>query len=203
MTRLTEPGTAEATTRVGVMGGTFDPIHNGHLAAASEVASKLSLDLVVFVPSGHSWQKRERAVSSGEHRYLMTVLATAADPRFRVSRTDLDRPGPTYTVDTLAALQQQFGSRTQLFLIFGTDLIEQLPTWHEPAKVAAAARLVAVARPGYPAVTPGCEIVSVPGIEVSSSDCRARVGRGEPVAYLLPALVEQYIANNGLYRTAG
>lgn len=196
------PGDSGA--RIGVMGGTFDPVHYGHLAAASQVANDLALDLVVFVPAGSPWQKRDRNISAREHRFLMTVLATAADPRFRVSRVDLDRAGPTYMVDTLRDLRAQFGAQAQFYLIMGLDTLAQLATWRDPEGIMAAATLVAVTRPGYSPSSMDLagvkhEVVTMPGIEVSSSCCRDRIGRGEPVTYLLPPLVEQYIASNGLY----
>lgn len=188
------------------MGGTFDPIHYGHLAAASQVHYELGLDRVVFVPTGRPWQKRESDVSDGEHRFLMTVLATTADPRFRVSRVDLDRPGPTYTVDTLADLQVEFGPRARLYLIVGADALTGLATWRDHDKVLAAARLVAVPRPGFPRAQLKLEgvdldVIEVPGLAVSSSCCRERVATGEPITYLVPPLVQGYIANNGLYGT--
>lgn len=197
---------SDAGARIGVMGGTFDPIHYGHLAAASQVAHDLTLDLVVFVPAGLPWQKRDREISGRDHRFLMTVLATTADPRFQVSRVDLDRAGPTYMVDTLSDLRAQFGPLAKFYLIAGVDTLAQLTTWRHPEKITAASTLIAVTRPGHTAADldrAGVEheMVVVPGIAVSSSGCRERIGRGEPVSYLLPPLVEQYIANNGLYRT--
>ncbi|PIF04768.1 MAG: nicotinic acid mononucleotide adenylyltransferase, partial [Propionibacterium sp.] len=116
--------------RLGVMGGTFDPIHHGHLVAASEVAAEFSLDEVVFVPTGIPWQKRDRQVSHAEDRYLMTVIATASNPRFSVSRVDIDRPGDTYTVDTLKDLRAERGPDTDLFFITGADAVRQILTWH-------------------------------------------------------------------------
>src|ERR671922_2856992 len=117
--------------RVGVMGGTFDPIHHGHLVAASEVAHIFALDEVIFVPTGHPWQKQDRKVSPAEDRYLMTVIATASNPRFSVSRVDIDRPGPTYTIDTLQELHDQYGWQAELFFITGADALAQILSWRD------------------------------------------------------------------------
>lgn len=191
-----------AKFRLGVMGGTFDPIHNGHLVAASEVAAALQLDQVVFVPTGAPWQKNE--VTSGEHRYLMTVIATAANPRFMVSRVDIDRDKPTYTVDTLRDLKAQYPD-AELFFITGSDAIAQILAWHEVEKLWELAHFVAVSRPGHvlkiPDVPEGSVTsVEVPALAISSTDCRDRVGKGEPIWYLVPDGVVQYIAKHKLYR---
>ncbi|MDQ1711942.1 MAG: nicotinate-nucleotide adenylyltransferase [Frankiaceae bacterium] len=190
-----------AARRVGVMGGTFDPIHVGHLAAASEVAYRLALDEVVFVPTGLPWQKATAAVSPGEDRYAMTVLATEGDARFSVSRSEIDRPGVTYTVDTLTELA---AGGDELFFIVGADALAGLPTWHEPARIMDLAHLVGVTRPGHlvdvAAFPPGSvTLVDVPALDVSGSDCRSRVGRGAPITYLVPQPVVDYIATHGLY----
>ena len=136
------------TVRLGVMGGTFDPIHHGHLVAASEVAHLFALDEVVFVPTGQPWQKADRAVTAAEHRYLMTVIATAADPRFTVSRVDIDRDGPTYTVDTLRDLHAQRPD-AELFFITGADALGSILTWRDPPTCCDLAHFVAVTRPGH------------------------------------------------------
>lgn len=190
--------------RVGVMGGTFDPIHIGHLAAASEVAYRLELDQVVFVPTGEPWQKQGKEVSPAEVRYQMTVVATAEDPRFSVSRVDLDRPGATYTVDTLADLQSAMPD-AQLFFITGADALTGLSTWREPERVTAMAHLVGVTRPGHDLdishLPPGAAtLVTIPALDVSSTDIRERVRAGAPVDYLLPGPVARYLAKAGLYR---
>src|SRR6476469_3503539 len=135
--------------RLGVMGGTFDPIHHGHLVAASEVQSLLGLDEVVFVPTGEPWQKEGRDVAPAEHRYLMAVVATASNPKFTVSRVDIDRDGPTYTVDTLRDLREVYGPKADLFFITGADVLQRVLTWKEPQEVLKMAHLVGVARPGY------------------------------------------------------
>src|SRR3954449_6775332 len=175
--------------RIGIMGGTFDPIHHGHLVAASEVQSRFRLDEVVFVPTGQPWQKG--AVSPAEDRYLMTVIATASNPRFLVSRVDVDRSGPTYTIDTLHDLRERFGPTTDLFFITGADALAQILGWHRSDELFELAHFVGVTRPGHHLADPGfpagrVTLVEVPALAISSSDCRARIARGEPVWYLVP-----------------
>ncbi|MEN9954417.1 MAG: hypothetical protein RLZZ41_81 [Actinomycetota bacterium] len=191
-----------AKIRLGVMGGTFDPIHNGHLVAASEVASALKLDQVVFVPTGAPENKPE--VTGGEHRYLMTVIATAANPRFLVSRVDIDRNKPTYTVDTLTDLKNSYPD-AELFFITGSDAIAQILAWKEVQRLWDLAHFVAVSRPGHtlqiPDVPEGTvTVVEVPALSISSTDCRNRVSNGEPIWYLVPDGVVQYIGKHGLYK---
>src|SRR6058998_2993889 len=139
---------AATTQRIGVMGGTFDPIHHGHLVAASEVASLFGLDEVIFVPTGEPWQKGHRQVSPAEHRYLMAVIATASNPRFWVSRVDIDRAGPTFTIDTLRDLRGQRPD-AELFFITGADALEQILSWKDAEELFDLARFVGVTRPGY------------------------------------------------------
>ncbi len=187
------------------MGGTFDPVHHGHLSAANEVATQFALDEVVFVPTGQPYRKADRAVSAAEDRYLMTVVATASNPRFSVSRIDVDRPGPTYTVDTLRELRGLHAD-AELFFITGTDALSQILGWHAADELFAMAHFVGVNRPGYDAAdTTGfpegsVSLVQVPALAISSSDCRARVQRGHPVWYLVPDGVVQYIEKRHLYR---
>ena len=185
------------------MGGTFDPIHNGHLVAASEVAGRFKLDEVVFVPTGEPWQKG--AVSPAEDRYLMTVIATASNPRFHVSRADIDRDGPTYTIDTLRDLNAVFGPSATLFFITGADALAKILSWKDALEMLSLAHFVGVTRPGFelsashlPEDT--VTLVEVPAMAISSSDCRTRVESGKPVWYLVPDGVVQYIAKRGLYR---
>lgn len=185
------------------MGGTFDPIHHGHLVAASEVAQSFDLDEVVFVPTGNPWQKTR--VSDSEHRYLMTVIATASNPRFTVSRVDINRSGPTYTIDTLRDLKQQRPD-AELFFITGADAIAQILSWRDHDELWDLAHFVAVSRPGHVLDTAGLptEDVSqlqIPALAISSTDCRERVRRGHPVWYLVPDGVVQYIAKHHLYRS--
>src|SRR5437868_12944261 len=141
--------------RLGVMGGTFDPIHHGHLVAASEVAHVYSLDEVVFVPTGRSAHKEDRKVAAGEDRYLMAVIATASNPRFSVSRIDIDRPGPTYTVDTLRDMRELRGPDAELFFITGADALEKMLTWHDTGELFGLAHFIGVTRPGHRLADPG------------------------------------------------
>jgi nicotinate-nucleotide adenylyltransferase len=194
--------------RVGIMGGTFDPIHHGHLVAASEVAGRFQLDEVVFVPTGEPYQKEGSRVSPPEDRYLMTVIATASNPRFHVSRADIDRGGPTYTVDTLRDLHKAYGPDTQLFFITGADALAKILSWKDALEMLSLARFIGVTRPGYDLSDDhlpqdSVELVEVPAMAISSSDCRARVAAGKPVWYLVPDGVVQYIAKRGLYRGSG
>src|SRR3954451_18537157 len=177
--------------RVGIMGGTFDPIHHGHLVAASEVAGLFGLDEVVFVPTGQPWQKSEATVSPPEDRYLMTVIATASNPRFHVSRVDIDRDGPTYTVDTLRDLRQQYGAKAELFFITGADALAKILSWKDAPALFELAHFVAVTRPRYELTDDHwpddrVSLVQVRALSISSSDGRRRVADGKPVWYLVP-----------------
>lgn len=192
--------------RVGVMGGTFDPVHHGHLVAASEVQASFDLDEVVFVPTGQPWQKSDRQVSPAEHRYLMTVIATASNPRFTVSRVDIDRDGPTYTIDTLRDLAaQQPGA--DLFFITGADALTEIFTWRDAADLFELAHFVGCTRPGYEMDAESLRgipadrvtILEIPALAISSTDCRRRTAAGQPVWYLVPDGVVQYIAKHNLY----
>jgi nicotinate-nucleotide adenylyltransferase len=190
--------------RVGIMGGTFDPIHHGHLVAASEVESLFGLDEVVFVPTGEPWQKDDRQVSPAEHRYLMTVIATASNPRFWVSRVDIDRPGPTYTIDTIRDIAAQRPG-AELFFITGADALAQILSWKGWQDAVQLAHFVGVTRPGYDLSaehlpSESVTLLDVPAMAISSSDCRARVAGGRPVWYLVPDGVVQYINKHNLYR---
>lgn len=183
------------------MGGTFDPIHHGHLVAASEVAKSFELDEVIFVPTGNPWYKT--GVSAAEHRYLMAVVATASNPQFTVSRVDIDRNCPTYTVDTLSDLRVKYPD-DELFFITGADAIAQMVGWKNIDRVYELAHLIAVSRPGHELSVSGlCEknvsLLEVPALAISSTDCRSRVAAGYPVWYLVPDGVVQYIAKHHLY----
>ena len=189
--------------RIGVMGGTFDPIHHGHLVAASEVARAFDLDEVVFVPTGQPYMKSD--VTDAEHRYLMTVIATASNPMFTVSRVDIDRPGPTYTVDTLQDLHEQRPD-AQLVFISGADAVQQIVDWKDHDGLWDLAHFVAVTRPGHALSLTGLperdvSLLEVPALAISSTDCRDRVRRGFPVWYLVPDGVVQYISKHHLYRS--
>lgn len=192
-----------ATTRVGVMGGTFDPIHHGHLVAASEVAAVLSLDEVIFVPTGNPWQKANKQVTAPEHRYLMTVIATASNPRFTVSRVDIDRQGPTFTIDTLTDLRAE-RPNDELFFITGADAMSQIITWKDAHKMWDLATFVAVTRPGHELTVPEeaqgrVRVIEIPAMAISSTDIRDRARNDLPVWYLVPDGVVQYINKYSLY----
>jgi nicotinate-nucleotide adenylyltransferase len=201
-----QAGAEPQKKRLGVMGGTFDPIHHGHLVAASEVASLFHLDEVVFVPTGEPWQKTGRPVSPAEDRYLMTVIATASNPQFSVSRIDVDRKGPTYTIDTLRDLQALHPD-ADLFFITGADALEQIFSWRSAEELFDLAHFIGVTRPGHTLTDPGLpaggvSLVEVPALAISSTDCRERVARGEPVWYLVPDGVVRYIDKRRLYIAA-
>ena len=194
---------------MGVMGGTFDPIHYGHLVTAEEASQQFELDQVVFVPTGDPWMKGQTAVSPAEDRYLMTVIATASDPRFRVSRTEIDREGPTYTVDTLRDLRKDLGPDADLFFITGADAMLEIFQWKDPTELFGLAQFIAATRPGYDldaftASTPhdhhDVKVMQIPALAISSTDIRARVASGRPIRYLLPEGVKTYIEKAGLYR---
>ncbi len=188
------------------MGGTFDPIHHGHLVAASEVQAWYDLDEVIFVPTGTPWQKSSRDVSPAEDRYLMTVIATASNPRFSVSRVDIDRGGPTYTIDTLRDLRK-IRPDADLFFITGADALAQILTWQDASSIFELAHFVGCTRPGTTIDDSTLEglpadrvtIVEVPALAISSTECRQRASSGEPVWYLVPDGIVQYIAKRGLY----
>ncbi|MCK9920392.1 nicotinate-nucleotide adenylyltransferase [Frankia sp. AgPm24] len=187
------------------MGGTFDPVHNGHLVAASEAAALFDLDEVAFVPVGRPWQKAHREVSAAEDRYLMTFLATAENPQFTVSRIEIDRDGPTYTIDTLRDLHR-VRPDDELFFITGADALGQILTWRDHDELFELAQFVGCSRPGYQlsldaALPPDrVSLLAVPALAISSSDIRSRVGRDAPIWYLTPDGVVRYIAKRGLYR---
>jgi len=196
--------------KLGVMGGTFDPIHHGHLVAASEVQALFGLDEVVFVPTGQPWQKAGRDVSPAEDRYLMTVIATASNPKFTVSRVDVDRDGDTYTVDTLRDLRAQRGPDAELFFITGEDALGSILTWHGADELFELAHFVGASRPGIQLRStdisdlPPDKVtrVEVPALAISSTECRTRVRQGQPIWYLVPDGIVQYIQKRGLYAGA-
>ena len=193
-----------AVSRVGVMGGTFDPVHVGHLVIASEALHDFRLDRIVFMPTGHPWQKQ--SYSDPEDRYLMTVLATAGNPKFAVSRMELDRHGPTYTADTMRALKSFHGPECELFFIVGADAVLKLGTWERVEHLGQYASVIAVTRPGFDLEAlereenwPKVDVMSSPPIDISSTEIRARVNEGRPIDYLVPAEVAAYIKERGLY----
>lgn len=187
--------------RLGVMGGTFDPIHFGHLVAASESAAAFDLAKVIFVPTGEPWQKQ--TITDPEHRYQMTQLAIAGNEHFDISRVDVDRPGPTYTVDTLRDIAAQY-PEAELFFITGADSISQIGTWKDAEQIWPLAHLVGVTRPGHSLEVPksphgAVSLLEIPALAISSTDIRARVKAGKPIDYLLPKAVIDYIQQNHLY----
>jgi nicotinate-nucleotide adenylyltransferase len=189
--------------RLGVLGGTFDPIHIGHLIAASEACSQFQLDQVLFVPAGDPWQKREHA--EPEDRFLMVELAIEPDPRFAASRMEIDRKGPTYTVETLELLRRSHPG-AELFFITGADAVTLLPSWYRFEDLADLTEIIVAARPGAEAPVDGepgwpkiHHLEMVP-IGVSSTDVRARIRADKPVNYMVPARVLKHIGDAGLYR---
>lgn len=195
-----------APRRIGVMGGTFDPIHHGHLVAASEVAHRFALDQIVFAPTGQPWHKSAAPGASPEDRYLMTVLATSGDARFEVTRVDVERPGPTYTIDTLTDLRRALPEATECFFITGADALQEISSWHRTDDLVAMAHLIGVTRPGHALQAPNLPadrwtLLEIPAMAISSTDIRRRVRQGAPIEYLVPWSVAAFIAKRGLYRT--
>lgn len=198
--------------KIGVLGGTFDPIHNGHLLVAKEVMDRVELAEIIFVPAGQPWLKAGNPISPAKHRVEMVRLAIVGEPRFRLSTVEIDRPGPTYTVDTIAQLKAQFGSHDELFFIMGMDNLSQLPRWHEPPRLVKLCYLVAVPRPGYslpdvksletviPGLTPKLILLDKPEVDIDSTEARERVALGLSISHLVPKPVEEYIQRHRLYR---
>jgi nicotinate-nucleotide adenylyltransferase len=191
------------------MGGTFDPIHHGHLVTAEEALWQFSLDTVVFVPTGQPWMKEERKVTPAEHRFLMTVIATSSNPRFTVSRVDIEREGPTYTRDTLRAVHVEYGEETDLFFVTGADAVLEIFQWKDPQEILEMAHVIAATRPGYdiarfeaeaPTSHPNISVMDVPALAISSTDIRRRVQEGSSIRYLVPEGVHTYIDKWELYR---
>ena len=191
------------------MGGTFDPIHHGHLVAAEEALWQFRLDAVVFVPTGQPWMKEERRVTPAEHRFLMTVIATSSNPRFTVSRVDIEREGPTYTRDTLRAIRDEYGAEADLFFITGADAVLEIFQWKDPKEILELAHVIAATRPGHdiarfeaeaPTSHPNISVMDVPALAISSTDIRKRVQEGTPIRYLVPEAVHTYIDKWELYR---
>ena len=200
--------------RLGIMGGTFDPIHYGHLVTAEQAREALDLDLVLFMPAGVPAFKQDQRVSSAEDRYDMCVLATAANPAFYASRFEIDRAGVTYTVDTLRALRAFYPPRVKLYFITGADAIIDIVTWHDAGEIAELATLIAATRPGYDIAQARSRIersgidfdvryIQIPALAISSSNIRERVGVGKSIRYLTSESVIGFIRKNGLYRLEG
>ncbi|MEE8470258.1 MAG: nicotinate-nucleotide adenylyltransferase [Dehalococcoidia bacterium] len=201
--------------KIGVLGGTFDPIHMGHLIIAEEVRQKLGLDEVLFVPTGQPWLKGERSVSSAEHRMEMVIQATASNPHFNVSSIELERPGPTYSIDTITELKAGLSAGDRLYFIEGFDALAELSLWKDPGRLVEMCQVVGVRRPGcaeldlpalesaVPGISENSVIVDVPQIDISASEIRRRVSQGLSIRYLVPEAVERYIKDNGLYLQGG
>jgi nicotinate-nucleotide adenylyltransferase len=196
-------------TRLGVMGGTFDPIHYGHLVTAEEALQQFELDGVLFVPTGRPWMKEHEKVSPAEDRYLMTVIATASNPLFRVSRMEVDRDGPTYTVETLRGIRSELGEDTDLFFVTGADAVLEIFQWKQPQELFDLAHFIAATRPGFDIAGfeahaetghPEITVMNVPALAISSTDIRRRIEQGRPIRYLVPEGVKSYIEKAGLYR---
>jgi nicotinate-nucleotide adenylyltransferase len=200
-----------ASPRVGILGGTFDPIHNGHLVIAEEVRVRLGLDRVLFIPARLSPLKMDEQPASGQHRCRMIELAIADNVHFALSRVDLDRPRPSYTVDTLRILQKELGEGTQIFFIMGQDALETLPHWRDPEEIVELAQLVVAQRPGYepdvetlatkvPGLRPRLILLETPELSVSSTELRRRISTGWPIRYQVPDAVMRYIQQEYLYQ---
>ena len=195
----------------GVLGGTFDPIHNGHLAVAEEVRRRLGLDEVIFVPAGKPWLRMNTPLSAATYRVQMVRLAIAGRPYCKLSLVEIERAGPSYTVDTVNRLRAQLDSGDELFFILGWDNLAELPRWHEPRQLVRACSLVAVPRPGYDlpdlkpleALVPGLAasliLLDAPLVDISASLVRERVSRGLSIRQLIPGPVADYIEEHGLY----
>ncbi|MBE3572528.1 MAG: nicotinate-nucleotide adenylyltransferase [Moorella humiferrea] len=200
--------------RVGIMGGTFDPIHFGHLVTAEAARWEFALEKVIFVPSGRPPHKKGYAVTAAEHRYQMTVLATASNPYFEVSRCEIDREGYSYTIDTVLEFRRLYGPDAQLFFITGADAILEILTWKDVDRLLKECHFIAATRPGFQLNRPGelkpmlpvegrhrIHLIEVPALAISSTDIRRRVQNNKPIKYLLPETVEEYIRSHGLYQS--
>jgi nicotinate-nucleotide adenylyltransferase len=197
---------------IGFLGGTFDPIHIGHLIIAEEVRVRLALDEVLFSPAGQPWFKSERSITPGGHRLEMVRLALESNPYFKLSTIELERPGPTYSVDTISVLRKEFGTEVGIYFIVGFDALAGLPLWKEPARLIKLCQIVGIKRPGYteldwqfleraiPGVCASVIVLDVPQIDISSIEIRERVKKGISIRYLVPEAVERYISEHGLYK---
>ena len=197
--------------RIGVIGGTFDPIHYGHLAAAEEARVRINLERVLFVVAGVPPHKLNEEVTPVEHRLAMVRLAITSNPYFEISTVDVERPGPSYTVDTISILQERSGQGTEIYFIMGLDSLVELSTWHQPQRLFQLCRLVAPKRPGIqidaaeletslPGISSRLQIIDMPEVDISSTELQERVREGLPIKYQVPEEVEKYINDHGLYR---
>ncbi len=200
---------------IGVLGGTFDPIHIGHLILAEEARARLNLAVILFVPAGQPWLKVDSPISPAEHRLEMVRLAIADKTYFKLSTMEIERAGPSYTVDTIAELKAQLGAEDELFFILGWDNLAELPQWRQPSRLITMCHLVAVPRVGYPipdlnaleAIIPGLSqrvmLMDKPEIDISASVIRSRVAQGLSIRHLVPESVNRYIKQHKLYNTIG
>jgi len=198
--------------KAGVLGGTFDPVHNGHIAMARESRERLNLNYVVFVPAGNPWLKSDVPVTPAEHRLDMVKLAVGPYPYFQVSRIEIDRSGPSYTVDTIRELKSQSDVEIEIFFILGWDSLNQLPRWHKASDLVKTCQLVAIPRPGsnppdftalekeISGISRSVILLDTPQIDISATDIRERSARGLPLTGLVSEAVEKYIREKGLYR---
>jgi nicotinate-nucleotide adenylyltransferase len=196
---------------IGVLGGTFDPVHNGHLVVAEVVRERLNLAEVIFVPAGQPWLKADKPITPAKHRLQMLRLSLADRPYFKISTLEIERAGPSYTIDTIIELRSKINAGDELFFILGQDNLAQLPQWREPSRLIQLCYLVAVSRPGsprpnlktleasLPGISPRVMMMDEPHVDISASDIRERVGQGLSVRHLVPELVNRYIKENRLY----
>ena len=199
---------------IGILGGTFDPIHYAHLAIAEEARTQVGLERVVFVPAGQPPHKLDEVITPAHHRLAMLKLALASNPHFLISQVDLERPGPCYTADTLALLQEKWGPEAELYFIIGADSLLEMHTWYHPERIIELARLIVAPRLGRSFHLAQLEksllglsrrvlTIQTPLLEISSTDLRRRVREGKSIKYYLPEEVEAYIFEHGLYRGEG
>lgn len=202
--------------KIGIMGGTFNPIHNGHLVTAQEALSQFKLDKVIFIPTGNPPHKIENEVASAEDRYIMTVIATSSNSNFFVSKMEIDRKGESYTIDTVRQLRKIYGKNSLLYFITGADAILEILTWKNTGEIVSLCKFIAATRPGYNlsriedlrkrlfskagATDKKIYVMEIPALSISSTDIRNRVKHNRPIDYLLPEGVSNYILKHGLYK---
>jgi len=201
-------------SKIGVLGGTFDPIHLGHLIVAEDLRQKLGLGEVLFVPAGRPWLKlkEEKPISPAEHRLAMVRLAVASNPYFKVSTMEIDRPGLSYSIDTVLELKAKLGAKSEIYFIVGPDALAELPKWKDPARLVEICQVVGIGRPGHaqadlstlessiPGVSQRIMLMNVPQIDISATEIRRQVAQGLSIRYLVPEAVEKYIQEHELYR---
>jgi nicotinate-nucleotide adenylyltransferase len=198
--------------KIGILGGTFDPVHNGHLAIAGEARSYLNLNEVIFLPAGQPWMKADRSISPARHRLAMLRLALKSKPHFKLSTMEVEYEGPSYSVDTIARLKTTFPEATDIYFIIGWDNLNKLPLWKEPGRLLELCFLAAVPRPGYdrpnmkkleaelPGISKKVILMDKPRLDISATDIRNKAAEGLPISDLVPSAVEKYIKENDLYQ---